>query len=338
MRISASLYSRSDRPIFDSALHLDRFGVDAFHIDCHDPDPVFLDLAKIRAGSQTSLDLHVISEHPEAFFPGLIEHQVEFAAFQFEHLRLRPRFPSRLVDRTQLGLAIKMDTDVSVFDAYSDECSFILLMTTVPGQSGGTFDPRAIAKIGEVRQRYPMAQIHVDGGVNQKTSEVLRQLDVEWAVSGSYLLHADSTPEALLRLRTRLSSGSSPIVQFMRKLNELPCISTRDARSATKILESIESRPFGFCVVVDEEGRLAGVVSDGDVRRGVLRSIEEGTGILPEWLVNQRPLTVRQDTTINQLFQLVEAHIKPFGFVPVNDNDGRLVGCVSLVDLMRGAS
>ncbi len=338
MKISASLYSRNDRPVQLSALHLDRFAVDAFHIDSRDELEVFDDIQSIRAVSATPVDLHIISAAPEAYFDGLIEKNIEYAAFQFEDMERRPQFPSELVERTQLGLSLCIDTPIEVFDEYRSDCSFIMLMTTVPGQSGGQFDSRALAKIDEVRRRYPMVSVHVDGGVNQVSSERLRQLDVEWAVSGSYLLLADSTPEALLRLRTRLSSGEAPIGHFMRKVNELPRLPLKDAENPVKILETIDSRPLGFCLVIDEDDHVQAVVSDGDVRRALLRSIEEGSPLASEWLLNRRPLMVNQNTTINELFQLVETHLKPFGFVPVNDNDGKLVGCVSLVELMRGVA
>lgn len=336
LKISASLYSRNDRPVEEVAVHLDRCGVDAFHVDTAGDLSIFDDLTKIRAKSATPFDLHVISDRPERYFDGMIAHRVEFAAFQYENLPGKLAFPSQLIERTQLGLAIGMQTPVSVFDDYHAQCSFILLMTTVPGESGGRFDPAVLERIDEVRARFSHVQIHVDGGVDQRTSESLRQLDVEWAVSGSFLLQADSTPDALLRLRTRLANGSTPVGRFMRKLNELPCISTREAESAMKILETIESRPLGFCMVVDDDGHLRAVVSDGDVRRGALRSLEEGQTLRSEWLLNHRPVMVRKDTTVNELFQLIESCVKPFGFVPVNDNDGRLLGCISLVDLMRG--
>ena len=100
----------------------------------------------------------------------------------------------------------------------------------------------------------------------------------------------------------------------------------------------MESRRLGFCVILSETGSLSAVVSDGDVRRAALRSLSTGQSIAADDMLNRRPLSVHEETTLNELFFLMAGHTRPVGFVPVNDNAGKLVGCISFNELMRGAS
>jgi pentose-5-phosphate-3-epimerase len=46
-------------------------------------------------------------------------------------------------------------------------------------------------RIREFRRRYPSKNIHVDGGVNGEVSFILRNIGVDAAVSGSFLMGTD---------------------------------------------------------------------------------------------------------------------------------------------------
>lgn len=338
MKISASIYSSKGKSLLDLVSRLDRIGVDAFHVDSIDELGVFADVELIREYSTTPIDVHVISAHPERYFDRLLDHKVEFVSFQYEQLARHPRFPLELTQKTQVGLSLGMNTPIDVFDDYAEDCSFVMLMTTVPGKSGGVFDDRCLNKLDAIRTRYPGIPIHIDGGVNQSNASKLRTHGAAWAVSGSYLMNADRPPEALLRLKSRLESGDATVTHCMRRLNELAVLSEEESLDPARVLAAIESKHLGFCVVLSPTGHLRGVVSDGDIRRAVLSGLQRGEMLSARELVNERPLTVDAKTTLNELFQVVETHPRTLGFVPVNDNDGRLLGCVSFNDLMRGSA
>lgn len=336
MKISASIYSSSVGELEERVLALDRLGVDAFHLDCAGDLHVFEDVARIRRVSRTPLDLHVISADPGPYIPLIVQHRIEFACFQFEDLQTLPQLPGRDVCCTEFGLAVRVATPLRSLSECAPDYQYLMLMTTVPGQSGGTFDDQALQRVSEIRDRFPGMSVRVDGGVDSESAARLRSLAVDWAVSGSYLMGADSTPAALLRLRTCLESEHEAVSTFMRHLGELPRIGCAQARQAEYILSEMEAHRQGFCVVLDHEGKLAAVVSDGDVRRAALDSLTQHKPIEAEALLNRSPLAVHQDTTLQQLFTLIQRQARPLSFVPVNDNDGRLVGCISFNDLMRG--
>ncbi|MFP4092486.1 MAG: hypothetical protein ACLFT3_19405, partial [Cyclobacteriaceae bacterium] len=131
MKISASLYSNKVKSLEELVRELDTLNIDSFHIDCNDDPSVFDDIARIRKISSTPIDLHIISSDPEAYLAKIMEHKVEYVQFQYENMEGR-RF-SLPRNKTRFGLAVVSDTPLEVFEAYKDDFSFILLMTTTQG-------------------------------------------------------------------------------------------------------------------------------------------------------------------------------------------------------------
>jgi len=84
-----------------------------------------------------------------------------------------------------VGLAITSETSIDVFKKYQ-HFDFVLFMTTSPGKSGGTFNKNNFGKIRQFKSLFPEAKVHVDGGVNDEISFVLRNMGVSLIVSGSY--------------------------------------------------------------------------------------------------------------------------------------------------------
>lgn len=83
-------------------------------------------------------------------------------------------------------------------------------------------------------------------------------------------------------------------------------------------------------VVVDDQGRLRGVVTDGDVRRGILRGIRNTDPV--RMILNPSPTSVPAGTPDERIDELMA--IKGILQVPVVDADGRLVD-VKLSDRLR---
>jgi ribulose-phosphate 3-epimerase len=333
MKISASIYSRASRPLDEVVRELDQLGIDFLHVDCNDDPGVFDDVARIREMSRTPVDVHVISPDPEKYFPLLEANRVESVAFQVENFRGPVKLPA---SNGQVGLALVVDTPITAFQPYADECSFILIMTTTPGRSGGAFSPKAFAMIRQFQRRYPNKRVHVDGGVTNDVSFILRNMGVYCAVSGSYLLRASNAPTALMRLRSRVERTGFQVSDFMLRRNELPILSLAKAKSPRNILAAIEGHRLGFCLVTGDDHRLEGVVTDGDIRRAVLAKIDGVGAITSEDLINTNPITVPAHATLRQMLDTVTRHSRPIVFVPVVDEHRSLVGGISFASLVRG--
>src|ERR1041385_5121274 len=196
MKISASIYSGKDKNQESLVRELDAHEIDMLHIDCADEDRVFDDIARIRKISSTPIDLHLITATPEKYFSRIEELKIEFVSFQYEQLGAMPVLPKN--SQTRFGLSLISSTSIEVFEKVKDDYSFIMMMCTTPGQSGGEFNRGSFQKIIEFRNRFPKARVHVDGGVNDQIAYILRLLGVSAIVSGSYLMNHESLSTGML--------------------------------------------------------------------------------------------------------------------------------------------
>jgi ribulose-phosphate 3-epimerase len=89
------------------------------------------------------------------------------------------------------GLAINIDTDLSVIEPYLDQCDFIQFMGIAHiGRQGEPFDPRVLHKISVFHAAHPDMVIQVDGGVSLQTAPDLLRAGASRLIIGSGLWKA----------------------------------------------------------------------------------------------------------------------------------------------------
>jgi ribulose-phosphate 3-epimerase len=333
MKISASVYSSKSQSLPEIINDLDVHGADLFHIDCNDDMKVFDDIAEIKRLSKTPVDLHIISAEPENFFSQIAELNVDYVTFQYENLKGKLNIPDNI--SAKLGLAIMSDTDISVFADYAETFDFILFMTTTPGQSGGVFDKRNFKKIRQFRQQFPDKKIHVDGGVNGEVSFILRNMGVYASVSGSYLMNSESMGAAMLNLKTHEVASHFQVKDFMREVEELPLLKLKN-RSVTAILQSIEDYDVGFTILIDEKGKLDGIVTNADVRKGLLKHTDNLNNVSVEDITNTNPVTANENFSVSELLRFIKQQSFAISYLPVVDDTNKVTGAVTFFNLIKG--
>lgn len=333
MKISASIYSSKDKPLPEIITELDHHEVDYFHVDCNDSEGVFDDIAYINANSTTPVDLHIISNTPEKYFIAISTCRIKQVSFQYENFRQKINFPSSL--NTAIGLAITSGTPINVFDEYKDQCSFVLLMTTTPGQSGGLFDKNTFKRIRAFQKLYPGITIQVDGGVNAEVSFILRNLGVDCAVVGSYLFSKGYVGAALLNLKKDVVGSHYLLKDFMLTNEELPVLAEDDI-TFEKALQKIEDYKMAFTLVVDKKEKLKGLISNADVRRGLLKNIHNLKDINIAELINTKPLSMNENKTIHDLLQFIKRASFPLQYLPVVNDENQLTGSILFTNLIKG--
>ena len=333
MKISASVYSSKSQSLPEIIRDLDVHGADFFHIDCNDDLSVFDDIAEIKQLSKTPVDLHIISAEPEKFYTKVEELNVDYVTFQYENLKDVLTIPKSIT--AKLGLAIMSDTDISVFEQYAEKFDFILFMTTTPGQSGGVFDKSNFKKIRQFRQRFPDKRIHVDGGVNGEVSFILRNMGVYSSVSGSYLMTSESMGAAMLNLKTHEVDSHFQVKDFMRTADELPLLKSED-RSVTIILQSIEDYDVGFTILVDENGKLDGIVTNADVRKGLLKHTDNLNNVSVTDITNSNPVKANENFSVMELLRFIKQQSFAISYLPVVDDTNKVTGAVTFFNLIKG--
>lgn len=106
----------------------------------------------------------------------------------------------------------------------------------------------------------------------------------------------------------------------------------------TEVILAITRARAGAAIVVDGDGRVSGLISEGDIRRHLI----EGTAMLTRpasSVMTVKPGVVRPDIlAVEGLTHLMEFHPNPAsiaGDAPVVDEDGRPLGMLTLKDLVK---
>jgi pentose-5-phosphate-3-epimerase len=95
------------------------------------------------------------------------------------------------------GICINNDTDISkltnVLDVHKEKVFVQVMGIRVIGGQGHAFDDICLARIYELRQKYPQLQIQVDGAMNSDTAKKVKQAGANTIVVGSYLFGSNDT-------------------------------------------------------------------------------------------------------------------------------------------------
>ena len=101
------------------------------------------------------------------------------------------------------------------------------------------------------------------------------------------------------------------------------------------LMREISAKGLGMAAVVDADGRVAGIFTDGDLRRLIEKtgSSADLRSLLARDVMHANPRTVRPDALAVEAAGLMEA--SRITSVLVVDDDGRLLGALNSNDLMR---
>lgn len=171
-------------------------GADWIHIDVMDGQfvpnltmgPFIVDAC--RRGTHLPLDVHLMIEQPE----NLLE---AFARAGANHLTVHvetcPNLQQTLLQIKSLGckagVTLKPGTPVeSIFPALH-LADLILVLSVIPGYSGGTYIPEMAEKVRLIRQKLDeiksSAWLEVDGGISPETLPEMKNAGADVFVSGS---------------------------------------------------------------------------------------------------------------------------------------------------------
>lgn len=331
MKISASIYSDKTRSLKEVIGDLVSHQVDMLHVDCNDDLSIFDDIAQIRSWCDLPIDLHIITKTPSRYYELLKHHPVEYITFQYEDLEEQLVIPESVPGKK--GLAVITPTSVDVFQEYRD-FDFILIMATIPGQSGGVFDKVNFDKIRKFRKQFPTKSIHVDGGVNGEVSFILRNMGVTSSVSGSYLFKGPSVGHQLMNLTKRNIESTYVVEDFMTPLEECPVVRISDL-TIENVLVSIEQGSVGFTLALDEHNQFKGLISNADVRKALMKNLEDLNKVKPDEMINSSPVTVNGGATVVELLKVVKYSPFTVSYLPVVSADGAALGIVNFANLIK---
>ncbi|MEG0970326.1 MAG: KpsF/GutQ family sugar-phosphate isomerase [Acidaminococcaceae bacterium] len=123
------------------------------------------------------------------------------------------------------------------------------------------------------------------------------------------------------------------VADIMHKDEENPVV--RGDMKVQEALFVITDKGLGAVSVVDEKEQMIGVLTDGDIRRGLSQGFSFLTRPVTE-LMTKSPKTITQDKLAAQALHLMESnHPRPITVLPVLDDRRHVIGLLHMTDLVR---
>lgn len=103
-----------------------------------------------------------------------------------------------------------------------------------------------------------------------------------------------------------------------------------------ELVKGISDGGLGAVNVIDENGRLSGIVTDGDLRRTIQRCDASSLASLKcDEVMTRNPASARPELLAYDALRLMEDRPSQISVLPVVDEDGVCVGLIRLHDIVR---
>ena len=104
----------------------------------------------------------------------------------------------------KFGIVLNPETSLDKISSFVDDLDQVLIMTVNPGFYGSPFLPDMIDKIKELRKLKTNLDIEVDGGITDKTIELVDSAGANMFVSGSYIVKAENISISIENLKNKI--------------------------------------------------------------------------------------------------------------------------------------
>jgi UDP-N-acetyl-D-mannosaminuronic acid dehydrogenase len=110
-------------------------------------------------------------------------------------------------------------------------------------------------------------------------------------------------------------------------LYDIQSIMVPEGKSIFEVMKAINESASKFAMIVDNEERLVGIVTDGDIRRGFLNGHDAGEPV--KNIMNRSPIVVKEGMSRETMLELVN---EKYAQIPVLDDNGRVKGVITFKD------
>lgn len=129
------------------------------------------------------------------------------------------------------------------------------------------------------------------------------------------------------------SQVRTTVGEVMHQGRDLPRV-TEDASLRDALVEMI-AKKLGLTTVTDEQGRLSGILTDGDIRR-IVHKHGRIDGLSVHEVMTRRPRTIAPDALVASAVAAMERNTAgPITSLVVIDQEGRALGVIHLHDCLK---
>ncbi|MFG0250399.1 MAG: ribulose-phosphate 3-epimerase [Phycisphaeraceae bacterium JB051] len=163
-----------------------------------------------RALPDVYLDVHLMVERPQDYVASFAKAGANMFTFHAEVSY--PMYPTGVNPNDLIkqihdagmdaGMVINPPTPAQVFLPYIDQVEMFLIMSVVPGASGGKYLPEVLEKAAWLKERLPEnVRLEIDGGMNPDRAPDAVKAGIDVIVSASAIFGSDDRADVIDKLK-----------------------------------------------------------------------------------------------------------------------------------------
>lgn len=196
--VAPSLLAADFSKLREEIQEVESYGAEYLHLDVMDGNfvpnisfgaPV---ISSIRKHSNLVFDVHLMVENPDRFIKDMVDAGADVITIHAEATKHLNRTIQLIKSYgKKVGVALNPSTPLDVIKYDLKDIDMVLIMTVNPGFGGQAFIEGMLQKIRDLRSIDSNIDIQVDGGINDKTSKLVKEAGANILVAGSYLFKGD---------------------------------------------------------------------------------------------------------------------------------------------------
>lgn len=212
IKVAPSILSSDFSHLAEEIQTIQSAGADMVHIDVMDGSfvpnitigsPV---VKSLRNTTNLDFDVHLMIEHPETQIDAFVDAGADIVTFHVEATHHAHRVIQQIKSRgVRAGIAMNPGTSLAMIEEVLGDVDMVLVMTVNPGFGGQRFIDSQLDKVHmlyhTIEDMGYECDIEVDGGINAKTSELVREAGANILVAGSAVYGADDIQAAIDSIR-----------------------------------------------------------------------------------------------------------------------------------------